>query len=159
MPHKSTTYATLHRFTKIQIYSDCVYRTTAQKRQINGYRYIRYSDCVYRTMAQKRLINGYRYIRYSYCVYVLWPRNVKSMGIDILDIAIVYTVLWRRNAKSMDTDIAIVNTVLWPRNLKSMRSFSQLPMNVPNWQENRWSWRVNRNSSLNSNFEGYMLVS
>lgn len=36
-------------------------------------------------------------------------------------------------------------------NLKSRRSFSQLPINVPNWQDCTWSCNINRKRSLNSN--------
>ena len=34
---------------------------------------------------------------------------------------------------------------------KSKRSFSQLPTNVPNWQECTWSCRMSKKRSLNSN--------
>lgn len=39
--------------------------------------------------------------------------------------------------------------------LRSSLSFSQFPINVPNWQEYTWSWMVRRKRSLNWKAHGY----
>jgi len=60
----------------------------------------------------------------------------------------VYVINLRQRAKSNITAV-FIHTYL-----RSMRSFSQLPMKVPNWHDWTWSCSVSKNLSLNWNVAG-----